>query len=89
MFHCFAQVDNDDGSAFYHTHDNFLVYGGQGMKNDFGGHECDFGSIFEVGFQQIWRLILIQLVLLSNHHYGNIYAYAGRALGAFVYKKEV
>jgi len=32
-------VDNDDGSAFYHTHDNFLVYGGQGMKNDFGGHD--------------------------------------------------
>ena len=48
-------VDNDDGSCFYHTHDNFLVYGGQGMKNDFGGHD--------------------------NHHYGNIYAYAGRALG--------
>jgi hypothetical protein len=21
-------VDNDDGSCFYHTHDNFLVYGG-------------------------------------------------------------
>jgi len=32
-------VDNDDGSCFYHTHDNFLVYGGNGMKNDFGGHD--------------------------------------------------
>mmetsp|Transcript_11963 Transcript_11963/g.27288 ORF Transcript_11963/g.27288 Transcript_11963/m.27288 type:complete len:891 (+) Transcript_11963:48-2720(+) len=32
-------VDNDDGSAYYRTHDNFLVYGGQGMKNDFGGHD--------------------------------------------------
>ena len=32
-------VDNDDGSAYYYTHDNFLVYGGQGMKNDFGGHD--------------------------------------------------
>merc|ERR1711988_97364 len=31
-------VDNDDGSCFYHTHDNFFVYGGNGMKNDFGGH---------------------------------------------------
>ena len=30
-------IDNDDGSGYYHTHDNFLVYGGQGMKNDFGG----------------------------------------------------
>ena len=43
------------GSCFYHTHDNFLVYGGNGMKNDFGGHD--------------------------NHHYSNIYAYAGQALG--------
>jgi hypothetical protein len=48
-------VDNDDGSAYYHTHDNFLVYGGQGMKNDFGGHD--------------------------NHHYNNIYAYSGKAMG--------
>lgn len=32
-------VDNDDGSAYYKTHDNFLVYGGRGMKNDFGGHD--------------------------------------------------
>ena len=32
-------VDNDDGSAYYRTHDNFFVYGGQGMKNDFGGHD--------------------------------------------------
>lgn len=32
-------VDNDDGSAWYKTHDNFFVYGGQGMKNDFGGHD--------------------------------------------------
>ncbi len=31
-------VDNDDGSSYYKTHDNFFVYGGNGMKNDFGGH---------------------------------------------------
>merc|ERR1712076_312276 len=35
-------VDNDDGSAYYHTHHNFMVYGHQGMKNDFGGHEDYF-----------------------------------------------
>ena len=29
-------VDNDDGSSYYKTHHNFLVYGGNGMKNDFG-----------------------------------------------------
>lgn len=32
-------VDNDDGSSYYDTHDNFFVYGGNGMKNDFGGHD--------------------------------------------------
>merc|ERR1719515_497455 len=32
-------VDNDDGSCFYKTHDNFMVYGGNGMKSDFGGHD--------------------------------------------------
>jgi len=48
-------VDNDDGSCYYKTHDNFFVYGGQAMKNDFGGHD--------------------------NHHYNNVDAYVGRALG--------
>jgi len=32
-------VDNDDGSCYYHTHDNFMVYGNQGLKSDFGGHD--------------------------------------------------
>lgn len=32
-------VDNDDGSGYYHTTGNFLVYGKNGMKNDFGGHD--------------------------------------------------
>merc|ERR1712151_651417 len=48
-------VDNDDGSSYYDTHDNFFVYGGNGMKNDFGGHD--------------------------NHHYNNVDAYVGKALG--------
>jgi len=48
-------IDNDDGSCYYKSHDNFLVYGGQGMKNDFGGHD--------------------------NHHFNNIYAYVGQAMG--------
>jgi hypothetical protein len=29
-------IDNDDGSAYYNTHHNFLIYSGNGMKNDFG-----------------------------------------------------
>ncbi|KAJ1447220.1 pectin lyase fold/virulence factor [Pelagophyceae sp. CCMP2097] len=32
-------VDNDDGSAYYKTFKNFLVYGNNGMKNDYGGHD--------------------------------------------------
>ncbi|ETO31742.1 hypothetical protein RFI_05376 [Reticulomyxa filosa] len=27
-------VDNDDGSCYYYTHHNFLVYSGNGMKSD-------------------------------------------------------
>ena len=30
---------NDDGSAYYHTHSNFFVYSDGGLKNDFGGHD--------------------------------------------------
>jgi len=42
-----VNVDNDDGSAYYHTRDNFLVYGGMGMKTDFGGHDNHhFGNIY-------------------------------------------
>ena len=32
-------IDNDDGSAYYQTHDNVFIYSGRGMKNDFGGHD--------------------------------------------------
>ena len=32
-------IDNDDGSAYYQTHDNFFTYAREGMKNDFGGHD--------------------------------------------------
>ena len=32
-------IDNDDGSCYYETHHNFFAYSGNGMKNDFGGHD--------------------------------------------------
>ncbi|XP_065179510.1 uncharacterized protein LOC135809986 [Sycon ciliatum] len=32
-------IDNDDGSAYYETHHNVFVYSGNGMKNDFNGHD--------------------------------------------------
>merc|ERR1719453_869799 len=30
-------IDNDDGSAYYRTHDNFFIYASTGLKSDFGG----------------------------------------------------
>jgi hypothetical protein len=40
-------IDNDDGSAYYKSHHNFLVYGGNGMKNDFGGHDNhQYGNVY-------------------------------------------
>jgi len=32
-------IDNDDGSCYYETFDNFFAYSGNGMKSDFGGHD--------------------------------------------------
>ena len=32
-------MDTDDGSAYLHTHSNVMVYGDNGLKSDFGGHD--------------------------------------------------
>ena len=32
-------VDNDDNSAYYETHHNFLPFSSAGLKSDFGGHD--------------------------------------------------
>ena len=32
-------TDNDDGSAYYKTHDNFFPFSRGGLKGDFGGHD--------------------------------------------------
>lgn len=32
-------IDTDDGSAYYEVFDNFFVYGDNGLKSDFGGHD--------------------------------------------------
>jgi len=32
-------IDNDDGSCYYETFNNFFAYSGNGMKSDFGGHD--------------------------------------------------
>ena len=38
-YHSLGAIDNDDGSSYYNTHDNFFVYGDGGLKNDFEGHD--------------------------------------------------
>jgi hypothetical protein len=40
--------DNDDGSSWYDTHDNFF-YDADGFKMDFGGHDSRFHSNVVVG----------------------------------------
>jgi hypothetical protein len=40
-------IDNDDGSAYYFSYSNFLVYGARGMKNDYGGHDNNhYGNVY-------------------------------------------
>ena len=34
----FGAIDTDDGSAYYDVYDNFFIYGDNGLKSDFGGH---------------------------------------------------
>jgi hypothetical protein len=31
-------MDNDDGSSQYHTHDNVFIYADNGLKSNFGGN---------------------------------------------------
>jgi hypothetical protein len=47
-------IDNDDGSCYYRSYNNFLVYGDNGMKNDFGGHDnWHFRNIFAFSNQAL------------------------------------
>ena len=34
--------DNDDGSSWYHIHDNFVY--GEGLKQDYGGHNSVYSD---------------------------------------------
>ena len=40
-------IDTDDGSSYYHTHENFFVYAANGLKSDFGGHDNrHYGNVY-------------------------------------------
>ena len=46
-YHSQEAIDNDDGSNYYKTSGNFFAYSGNGMKNDFGGHDnWHFNNIY-------------------------------------------
>jgi hypothetical protein len=75
-------VDNDDGSAYFHTHHNFLVYGGQGMKNDFGGHDNHhFKNIYASVNQALG--LCTQLEGHEDFFYRNRVVMTGTKLGIF------
>jgi hypothetical protein len=73
-------VDNDDGSAYYHTHHNFLVYGGQGMKNDFGGHDNQhFNNVYAYVGQGLG--VCSQQPGHEDYYYGNKVVVTGTNVG--------
>jgi len=75
-------VDNDDGSAYYHTHDNFLVYGGQGMKNDFGGHDNHhYNNVYAYVGQGLG--VCGQQPGHEDYYYGNRAVITGTNVGGF------
>jgi hypothetical protein len=47
-------IDTDDGSSYYHTHDNFFVYAANGLKSDFGGHHNEHSSNVYVWVNDCW-----------------------------------
>eukprot|EP00965_Chrysotila_dentata_P248849 6208570-Pleurochrysis_carterae.AAC.1 len=75
-------VDNDDGSAYYKTHHNFLVYGGRGMKNDYGGHDNHH-------YANVYAYIALGLSVNSqsdgheNMFYLNKVVMTGESVGSF------
>lgn len=76
-------VDNDDGSAYYKTHDNFFVYGGNGMKNDFGGHDNNhYNNIYGYIGQAIGLYDAPMLNGHEDHFYQNKVILTGNDVGS-------
>jgi len=73
-------IDNDDGSAYYKAHDNFLVYGNRGMKNDFGGHDNHhFNNVY--GFVGSGPHVCSTLKGHEDYFYGNYVVLTGDSVG--------
>ena len=77
-------VDNDDGSAYYRTHDNFFVYGGNGMKNDFGGHDNHhYKNVYAYVGQGIGFYDAPMLAGHEDHFTNNTLVITGTSVGGF------
>ena len=64
-------IDNDDGSNYYQTHNNFFAYSGNGMKNDFDGHDNrHYNNIY--GYVSTGFRICSQLPGHEDYFYNNI-----------------
>lgn len=77
-YHSSMCIDNDDGSAYYDTHDNVFVsrsegaaYGGSSLKGDFGGHD----NFHHGNLDLFWELGFSLVTTLPGHasgYYDNI-----------------
>lgn len=75
-------VDNDDGSAYYYTHDNFLVYGNNGEKSDFGGHDnYQYNNVYAYVGQGL--SLMPQIKGFNNKFYNNRAIFTGTDVGKF------
>ena len=75
-------IDNDDGSSYYDTHHNVFVYSGNGMKNDFDGHDnhhhnnvyAYIGAAFRICAQRDGHVDMFYnntVVMTRDGNYGN------------------
>ena len=75
-------VDNDDGSSYYHTHDNFLVYATNGEKSDFGGHDnFQYNNIYAYVGEGLG--LMPQVPNHPNKFYSNKVVMTGEKVGRF------
>ena len=45
-------ADNDDGSSYYISRNNFFIYGDGGLKDDFEGHDNHVSSSIRMSGQR-------------------------------------
>ncbi len=65
-------TDNDDGSSYYETHDNFFTYGSMGgLKSNFGGHDIHHHKNVYSYINEGFHIITTQQKGHNNMFYDN------------------